>query len=132
VSGRRLTTAVTLTVLLLLLIGMAAYGYTQLTAPLPERPSAEEKCTGAEKEVQGFLKRKQVQVSVFNAGNREGFAGATLEKIVDAGFPDSGLDRVDDRRHPAMEFSRDFDGWRVAGAGRGGHGVIIVRQRPFR
>jgi hypothetical protein len=86
VSGRKLTTAITLAVLLLVLIGMAAYGYTQLTAPLPERPSAKEKCTGAEKEVQGFLKRKQVQVSVFNAGNREGFAGSTLEKIVDAGF----------------------------------------------
>jgi hypothetical protein len=86
VSGRKLTTAITLAVLLLVLIGMAAYGYNQLTAPLPERPSAEEKCTGAEKEVQGFLKRKQVQVSVFNAGNREGFAGSTLEKIVDAGF----------------------------------------------
>ncbi len=85
-SGRKLTTAITLAVLLLVLIGMAAYGYSQLTAPLPGRPSAEEKCTGAEKEVQGFLKRKQVQVSVFNAGNREGFAGATLEKIVDAGF----------------------------------------------
>ena len=85
-SGRKLTTAITLVVLLLVLIGMAAYGYNQLTAPLPERPSAEEKCTGAEKEVQGFLKRKQVQVSVFNAGNREGFAGSTLEKMVDAGF----------------------------------------------
>jgi hypothetical protein len=86
VSGRKLTTAVTLVVLIVVLIGMAAFGYNQLTAPLPELPSAEEKCTGAEKEVQGFLKRKQVQVSVFNAGNREGFAGSTLEKIVDAGF----------------------------------------------
>ena len=84
--GRKLTTAITLAVLLLVLIGMAAYGYSQLTAPLPERPSAGEKCTGAEKDVQGFLKRKQVQVSVFNAGNREGFAGSTLERIVDAGF----------------------------------------------
>ena len=27
-----------------------------------------------------------MQVSVFNAGNREGFAGFTLEKIVDAGY----------------------------------------------
>ena len=85
-SGRKITTAVTLVVLLLLLIGMAAYGYALLTAPLPSRPTAEEKCTGAEKEVQGFLKRKQVQVSVFNAGTREGFAGVTLERIVDAGY----------------------------------------------
>ena len=85
-SGRKITTAVTLVALLLVLIGMAAYGYEQLTAPLPERPTAEETCTGAEKEVQGFLKRNQVQVSVFNAGNREGFAGSTLERIVNAGF----------------------------------------------
>jgi hypothetical protein len=86
VSGRKITTAVTLVALLLVLVGMAAYGYEQLTKPLPSRPSAEETCTGAEKEVQGFLKRNQVQVSVFNAGNREGFAGSTLEKIVDAGY----------------------------------------------
>jgi hypothetical protein len=86
VSGRKITTAVTLVALLLVLIGMAAYGYEQLTAPLPGRPSAKETCTGAEKEVQGYLRRKQVQVSVFNAGNREGLAGLTLEKIVNAGF----------------------------------------------
>jgi len=85
-SGRKITTAVTLVALLLVLIGMAAYGYDQLTAPLPKRPTAEETCTGAEKEVQGFLKRGQVQVSVFNAGTREGFAGVTLERIVDAGY----------------------------------------------
>jgi hypothetical protein len=86
VSGRKITTAVTMVALLLVLIGMAAWGYDQLTKPLPNRTVAEEKCTGAEKEVQGFLRRNQVQVSVFNAGNREGFAGLTLEKIVDAGY----------------------------------------------
>ena len=85
-SGRKITTAVTMLALLLVLIGMAVFGYQQLTAPLPDRSSAKEKCTGAEKEVQGFLRRNQVQVSVFNAGNREGFAGSTLEKFVDAGF----------------------------------------------
>ena len=85
-SGRKITTAVTLVALLLVLVGMAAYGYEQLTAPLPNRPTAEETCTGAEKEVQGFLKRGQVQVSVFNAGSREGFAGSTLEKFVVAGY----------------------------------------------
>ena len=31
------------------------------------------------------------------------------EKIVNTGLPDSSLDRVDDRRHAAMEFSRDLD-----------------------
>jgi hypothetical protein len=87
VSGRRLTTAATLIVLLLVLGAMAVYGFNALTKPLPgSGASAEKKCTGAEKQVQGFLKRSQVQVSVFNAGTREGLAGTTLEKVEDAGF----------------------------------------------
>ena len=85
-SGRRITTAVTLVVLLLVLAGMAAYGFKQLTAPLPDGPSAEPTCSEAEKQVQAFLKRSEVQVSVFNAGTREGLAGTTLEKVVDSGF----------------------------------------------
>ena len=85
-SGRRLTTAITLLVLLLVLGGMAIYGFKSLTSPLPGGSAAEKKCDGAEKQVQGYLKRSQVQVSVFNAGRREGLAGTTLEKVEAAGF----------------------------------------------
>ena len=86
-SGRRITTAVTLLVLLLVLCGMAVYGFNALTSPLPESgASTEKECTGAEKQVQGFLKRSEVQVSVYNAGRREGLAGTTLEKVEEAGF----------------------------------------------
>ena len=85
-SRRRLTTAVTLLVLLAVLCGMAYYGFREFTAPLPGRPSSGETCSDVEKEVQGFIKRGEVQVSVFNAGTREGLAGTTLEKVEEAGF----------------------------------------------
>jgi hypothetical protein len=86
VSRRRLTTAITLVVLVLLLCGMAVYGFNKALAPLPAGPSADPTCSGTEKEIQKYLKRSEVQVSVYNAGSREGLAGQTLEKIEEAGF----------------------------------------------
>jgi hypothetical protein len=86
VSGRRLTTAITLVVLILLLCGMAVYGFKKALAPLPGGPSADPTCSGTEKEIQKYLKRSEVQVSVYNAGSREGLAGQTLEKVEEAGF----------------------------------------------
>jgi len=86
VSRRRLTTAITLVVLLFVLAGMALVGYRQLTAPLPSGPSATPTCNGPEKEVRGFIKRGQVQVSVFNASKRSGLAATTLDKVEQAGF----------------------------------------------
>ena len=85
-SRRRLTTAITLVVLLFLLAGMAVVGYRQLTAPLPGGPSADPTCSGPEKEVQGFIKRGEVQVSVFNASKRSGLAAETLDRVEQAGF----------------------------------------------
>ena len=85
-SGRRLTTAITLVVLLFVLAGMAVVGYRQLTAPLPSGPSASPTCSGVEKEVQGFIKRSEIQVSVFNASKRSGLAAETLDRVERAGF----------------------------------------------
>jgi hypothetical protein len=87
VTGRRITTAVTLVVLLVVLAAMAVYGFDRATAPLPGGgPSDTQTCSETEKEVQEFLQRSQVQVSVFNAGTREGLAGSTLEQVEEAGF----------------------------------------------
>ena len=85
-SARRITTAVTLVVLMVVLAAMAVYGFRELTAPLPGAPSADRTCSPAEKQVLEFIKRSDVQVSVFNAGTKEGFAGTTLQNVEEAGF----------------------------------------------
>lgn len=85
-SGRRITTAVTLVVLFVVVGGMAVYGFDQFTAPFPGGSSEKKTCSDVEKEVKGYLKRSEVQVSVFNAGTREGLAGSILEQIEEAGF----------------------------------------------
>jgi hypothetical protein len=87
VTARRITTAVTLLALLILLGGMAVYGIKSALAPLPGGgATSKPTCSDTEKEVKQFLRRGEVQVSVFNAGKREGLAGNTLEKIEEAGF----------------------------------------------
>lgn len=102
-SARRITTAVTLVVLLLVLGAMAVYGYKELTSPLPGRTPEAKSCAAAPKQIRGFLTRSEVQVSVFNAGTRAGLASATLDKVEAAGFragnagnapPSAGVRRV--------------------------------------
>jgi hypothetical protein len=86
VSGRRLTTGITLVLLLVVLGAMAAYGIKSALAPLPGGSAKANSCTGTEKEIKQFLRRGEVQVSVFNAGTRSGLAGTTLDQIEAAGF----------------------------------------------
>jgi hypothetical protein len=85
-SARRLTTAATLIVLVVVLGVMAVVGVKSALAPLPGGSSKSSTCKGTEKQVAKFLKRSDVQVSVFNAGTREGLAGQTLDKVETAGF----------------------------------------------
>jgi len=86
VTRRKLTTGITLVVLVLLLGGMAIYGYKSALAPLPGATTSKKTCTGTEKQVKNFLGRGEVQVSVFNAGTRNGLASSTLDRIQRAGF----------------------------------------------
>jgi LytR cell envelope-related transcriptional attenuator len=87
VSARRVTTGITLVVLVIVLGGMAVYGVKSALAPLPGgSSSSKEPCSETEKEVKQYLKRSEVQVSVFNAGSRSGLAGQTLDKFEAAGF----------------------------------------------
>ena len=101
-TGRRITTAVTLTVLCVLLVAMAVVGFRAATAPVPGLDTGEEECAAVEKNVKRFVARREVQVSVFNASNRSGLAGRTLDRLVEKGFkpgnPGNAPDGVKVRR----------------------------------
>ena len=87
---RHVVTGVTLLVLAGVLCLGAVYGVKSMFAPFPSTSStatAKPSCApGAQKQVKAFLTRKDVQVSVFNAGSRSGLAGQTLASLEQAGF----------------------------------------------
>lgn len=86
-SPRRLTTAVTLSVLVLVLCGMAVWGFEQATKPLPtHEASAKPTCSEAETQVKEFIRRSEIQVSVYNAGKRKRLATTTLTRLESKGF----------------------------------------------
>ena len=84
---RHLTTGLTLLVLLVVLAVMAVVGVRALTAPLPGfGGSGSASCSETEKQVQEFVTRADVQVSVYNAGSISGRAGTVLDTLERAGF----------------------------------------------
>lgn len=87
-ARRHLITTVTLVALVVVLAVMAAVGVKQALKPFPASKKKTEAtgCAHPEKQVAKFLTRKDVQVSVFNAGDRSGLASATLGKVEAAGF----------------------------------------------
>lgn len=90
-TGRHVTTALTMTVLCLILVVAGVVGFNALFAPLPERdeePSAAASETCAVEPVKRGrrLRSGQVVVNVFNAGNRGGLAGTTMDALRQRGF----------------------------------------------
>jgi len=63
-----------------------AWGYTQLTEPLPGKADAP-LCVPTRYAAGQQIRPSQLTVSVLNASGREGLAGRTLQLFVDAGFP---------------------------------------------
>jgi hypothetical protein len=90
VTGRHITTAVTLVVLLGILVAGGLIGVRTLLAPIPDsaKPSADASPTCVTRTVQKGqrISARQVQVSVFNGGSRAGLAGATMNALVRRGF----------------------------------------------
>lgn len=81
----RARSALTLSVLVLLLIGALLWGWSATTTPLPDLTS-DEACVETEIEAGTKIYPDQVLVSVLNAGSRDGLAGRTMQEFIDAGF----------------------------------------------
>lgn len=90
---RTLTSVLTLVTAAVVLVGMGWFGVTRATAPLPtfDSGSSGSKCSASEITRKLTVSRKEVVVSVFNAGARKGFAGTTQDRLEKAGFRPGAL-----------------------------------------
>ncbi len=88
-NGRSLTTAVTMTVLTVIVVVMAVWGFRAATAPYGDADgsaSSGPTCPPEQQKVTDQLRRKVITVSVYNSGKRSGRAQATLDQLEEAGF----------------------------------------------
>lgn len=87
-THRQLATGATLAGLSLLLVVMAVWGYHAATAPFEDAGPALSgpSCSPEEQTVQRYLHRRDITVSVFNAGGRKGLAQSTMDRLEHAGF----------------------------------------------
>ncbi len=85
---RTITSVLTLLTATAVLVGMGWIGVTSATAPLPKFDGARStsKCSDSEITRKLTVSRKEVMVSVFNAGAPKGFAGKTQDRLEKAGF----------------------------------------------
>lgn len=82
-----MTSALTLAVAAVVLLGMGWIGISKTTEPLPTFDSGDSTpCSADEISTKVAVSRKEVVVSVFNAGARKGFAGKTQDRLEKAGF----------------------------------------------
>ena len=83
--GQGARTATTISVLGLLLVVGAVWGWSAVTDPLPEKVSTAV-CVDRTVAEGDRVFPQDVTVSVYNAGNREGLAGRVMQELTDAGF----------------------------------------------
>lgn len=111
--------ALTLAVLGVLLLVMMVWGWSSATAPLPGSEEDPDACAPFTVVAGERLDSSQVEVSILNAGNREGLAGEVMDGFVERGFrPGSSGNAptgttvakvqiwASDRRDPAVELVR--------------------------
>lgn len=126
-TRRHLTTAVTLSVLCVILAVGAVVGFNALFAPLPgsddEPPSASPSptCDVTKVKKGERLRSSQVTVNVFNAGTRAGLAGATLDKLRARGFQGGEIGNA-----PSGSKVRRAQVWVTAGEQAAGR--LVARQ----
>lgn len=87
-TGRHITTAVTMLVLVGLLVLGATWGWRSLFAEVPGQSAAEPtpSCDALVIEAGGKVRAKQIVVSVYNGGTRSGLANQTMDALMARGF----------------------------------------------
>jgi len=104
-----LRTPITLVALLLVLVGAAWYGWSQLDDPF-ENPFAEEPaCVSQQIDDGGKLTPDQVVVNVYNAGSRNDLASKTLRGLTKRGFARGDAANAPDRIEVATVTLLDTD-----------------------
>lgn len=78
-------TAITVTVLTVLLVVGAVWGWAAVTQPFPGKVEVPT-CVARDVSTGDKIYPDQVVVSVFNSGTREGLAGRTMQLLTDQGF----------------------------------------------
>lgn len=124
-TGRHVTTAVTMIVLCLIVVGAAVVGFNALFAPLPggddapaaaPSPTCEEPADSSRR-----LRSGEVVVNVFNAGTRAGLAGTTMDALRARGFRGGTIDNA-----PEGTRVRRAQVWIAAGEEDAGR--LVARQ----
>ncbi len=104
-----LRTPITLSALLLVLVGAAWYGWSQVDEPF-ENPFEEQPACVAQKiDDGGKLTRDQVVVNVYNAGTRNDLASKTLRDLAERGFARGAAANAPDRLEVARVTVLDPD-----------------------
>lgn len=86
-TGRRLTTTVTMAALVVVLCLMAYFGYRAATEPVPDASGTPaQQCSKSEITKQTYVRPGDLTVSVYNAGADSGAAGRTMQRLEDRGF----------------------------------------------
>lgn len=134
-AGRHLTTGATLAVLVLVLVGMAVWGWQHVTAPFASgQPSAQQSCTPAEITTVHFLRPADVQVSVYNAGHNSGLAGRTMNRLQARGFQPGEVGNAPGRMHlkrALVRTTKKHDPAAELVAGQlGKHVRVVVVRKP--
>ena len=128
VEGAR--SAITISALCLLLALAALWGWSAATDPLPAKVDTPI-CVQREVEAGTKVFPQDVTVSVFNAGNREGLAGRTMQLLTADGFAEGIKGNVSARVGVAQIWTLDPESPAVQlVASRLGAGVTIERREP--